>query len=102
MGVVARKLRIQRSFGVVTQQITQTRQIGGVGSLFARKYGVALQAQLLADFDLGVPVGPFDQANGDLVTLLFRQFGQPAQYRQSTLGIGLDNQAKTTPPLCNR
>ena len=94
---MAGQLRVQGTLGVVAQQKPETGQIGGIGGFLAGEYRVALGTHLLAQLDFRIPVSPFDQPYGYLVTLLLGQLVKPAQHRQCPFRIGLHHHTKPAP-----
>ena len=89
IGVVGRKLGRDETTGRLAQQVAGAGQIGDVCTRLAGKERVAGQASLLGIFQLAIPVGALHQPHRDQVPLLPGQRRQPAEHRQSALGVSL-------------
>ena len=97
IGVVGGELGGDKAAGRLAQQVASAGEVGDIGTSLAGKQRVAGQARLLGIFQFAVPVGAFYQSHRNEATLLAGQRGEPAQYRQSALGVGLHHHAELAP-----
>lgn len=95
--VVGGELGGDKAASRLAQQVAGAGEVGDIGARLAGKERVAGQARLLGIFQFAVPVGAFYQSHRNEVTLLASQGGEPAEYRQRTLGVGLHHHAELAP-----
>lgn len=83
MGVMSGKLRIYPvGHG---KQFGRIGKVGHIGCLLARKHGITLKTQYLGILDLGVPICPLYQPDGDLAVQFFSEGIKPVKDSRATL-----------------
>jgi len=95
MGVVRGELRVDDV--AVGEQASGAGEIGDIRVVLAGEYGVVVEALLLGQLDLGVPVGALDQAYHEAPRAASAQFGDPVDQRVRALLVGLDGEAEAVP-----
>ncbi len=91
--VMRRELRIERR--VLRQQRLRAREIRDVRVALAREHGVAGEAELLRALDLAVPVGAFDEPDGDRATAAARERAEPIEHVERALLVRLHGYTQT-------
>ena len=100
MCVVGRKLRVE---GLpVGENPFRAGYVGNIGIRFSGKHGIACKALHLGVLDFRIPVGAFDQADGDPLTRFGRHAGQKFNHRQGPLLVCLQGQAQAVPTRQHR
>ena len=97
MGVMRRELRIEGDG--VGEQKPHRGEVGDIGVKLAGEYRIVFEPALLSPLDLAVPVGTFDEANGNALAVLLGNAAQPSDQRDGALAIGLHSDAKTVPAI---
>ena len=95
MGVVRRKLRVNPI--CVAKQFLRTAQIRHIrGALFGEDR-IVVQPFDLCALNLGVPIGPFHQADHDFAVKFLGQRIEPINSGGSTFAVCLHNHTKAVP-----
>ena len=79
------------------QKLFRATDIGHIRRRLSCENRKIRQALDLSAFDLGVPIGSFDQPNHDPAVIFLGQCIQPVKHRRGTFAIGLYNHAKPVP-----
>ena len=95
--VVRGKLRKQPVAG--RQQSLDAGRVTKIGHRLAGEDRIIGEAALLGAFDLGVPIGPLDQAHRQLAVCRRRDLLHPVDYRRRAFLIGLHRDPKPVPAL---
>ena len=77
------------------EKLLDAGHVAEIGHGLAREHRIIGQAALLRAFDLGVPVGAFDQADGQPAAECGCRRFDPIDHRQRALLIGLHRQPET-------
>ena len=84
------------------QQRARSREIGDVGIDLTGEHRIAGEPRFLRPFDLAVPIGALDQANGDASASGLRDRGEPVDQLQRPLAVGLHREPEPVPPRQSR
>ena len=95
--VVRREGRIDDIAG--GEQLAGAGQVGDVGRDLARPHRVIGQPADLGELDLGIPIGPFDQAHHQLAALRPGSVDHPVAQGCGALLIGLDRDPEPLPTV---
>ena len=79
------------------EQFFDAGHVAEVGHGLAREHRIIGQAAFLRAFDLGVPIGAFDQPDGQPAIFCFGNVLNPFDQSQSALLIGLDRKPESIP-----
>jgi hypothetical protein len=95
VGVVGGELRPEQIAAV--EEPAGAGEVADVGRDLAGPDRVVLEALLLGAFDFGVPIGTFDEPDGDPPVGTPGELREPIEDRQGALLVGLDGEAEAAP-----
>ncbi len=95
LGVVRGELRVERVFS--REQATGAGEIGHIGRELAREQRVAAQPLLLRPLDFGIPIGAFDQTDGDAPLLARSHRLEPGDHGERAFLIRLHREPEAIP-----